>query len=269
MLIVSFTVSAQNYRLISHNSGTEVIYGTSIKVTKHGNPSAGKGFCGISGYWIGYGASNAYTFTFSTPAKHLRLRLTAINTGEMISISVNGKQYFLTKENTTTFQGECLNIPPVSLSDGKILGDCNYTNAEVHVKVPAIDSITIAHENGKNGGAGTVFDIAIVDESTNTGQDAGNGSTGISNLVLQPGMFYMLPNPAGKMVNLAFLPSSNGTATVTITDMAGRKVLLQAFDCNKGAASQLQLDVERFVPGNYMVELNLNEEHYVEKLVKL
>ncbi len=37
----------------------------------------------------------------------------------------------------------------------------------------------------------------------------------------------------------------------------------------KGAIRRLQFNLEQFIPGNYMVELLFNEEHYIEKLVKL
>jgi hypothetical protein len=268
LLLPSIPISAQTYHNITHLEGNRKINGIGVTVKQIGKPKTGGGTCGINDYWIGYSANNGYEFSFEKPLSKLRVRLTAINRDEIISFKINDELYLIPENNVHPYDGECIGVAKATIEDGRITCKEYIANAEIDIAPNfPISSITIYHTNGKKKGAGTVFDIAMIADAPLNG--AGNGTTGIDNIALQTGMFYMLPNPASKLVRLAFLPMSTGTATITVTDMAGRKVLLQAFDCNKGSASQLQLDVERFTPGNYMVELNLNEEHYVEKLVKL
>lgn len=260
---------AQNYYPITKLHGKEQVRSNTITVTTIGKPSTGGGTCGVNDYRIGYKEANGYKYSFIEPVKKIRIQITGIQSVEKILININGQKYLLTEEQIMPFNGNCMNVPKASVLNGELISQNEYSNAEILIDYSkGIESIEVLHANGK--GAGAAFNIAIVeDNNAGGGVSSNSASTGISETALQPGMFTMLPNPATETFRLAFLPSSSGNATVTITDMAGRKVQVQNYDCSKGVANTHSFNVAGFVPGNYTVDLNLNEEHYVQKLVKL
>jgi hypothetical protein len=263
---ISPAVYAQEFLEIRPVTGRQQLGEHTIKVEAIGNPYTDKGgICGVNGYWIGYQQKNGFRFSFIDAVPAIRIRLAAMQSSEQLSIYINDEPYQVRESDISVFEGSCQNHNKATAKDGLVTSNYEYANGEINIRNnTGIRSVELKHLNGT--GAGTVFDIAIP-AANNTAN--GHNTTGLINSILQPGMFNLLPNPANNVARLTFLSTSTGTAFVTITDAVGRKIQSQTLDCTKGVIAGLELNVSQLVPGNYMVEVKLNESARVEKLVKL
>jgi hypothetical protein len=264
-------VQAQTYRQITHLQGAVQSGSNAVTVMPVNNPKTGGGLCGINDYWIGHKANNGYTFSFGQAVELVRIRLTAINRGEIISISVNDKPYSLKESEVAGFDGTCFGVPKPDISDGELTCFEHTSNAEVVIRPGGpIHAVTITHKNGKETKSGVVFDIAYADEGKNSMTQTGGGAiTNINSATLLNGSFSLLPNPTAGAAKISLLPTSSGIAYITVTDAVGRKIQAHTLDCTKGKPAGQELNLLQLSPGNYMVELRLNETTHVEKLVKL
>ncbi len=257
--------AAQQWQAITATSGSQDVSNNTVKIMAINKPRTGGGACGINDYWIGYGARNSYRYDFATPVAAVRVRLTTINTGELIAFVVNGEQYNVSSADLKPFDGDCFNVPLATVDSGKVSSKSNYANAALVIspRTP-IQSLEIKHLNGDKGGAGTIYDIALPSYTEN----AADGATGIGDIV-PTGQFSMSPNPAVKGVELRYMPVTNGTASIVITDIRGRKMYETAFAAEAGKTSTQRLPVEQFAPGSYIVDLAQDGVHINRKLVKL
>ena len=262
---IIFDVRGQSYQPISHGEGSAEIAGIEVAVTKLNNPRPGQGGCGTEAYWIGYAANNGYQFDFSVPVRELRLQIAAINNGEHITFLVNGDHFTVTSEMMTEYYGNCYNVTLPTIKDGDLVGEYS-SNASILIRHPeGIKAFSIMHLNGRKGGAGSVFEIAIPE---NGGLPARAGPvTAISDLSNNE-FFSLMPNPTTEHVKIDFLPLTRGIGAVTLTDVHGKTIYSMQFESTLERQA-LELDVSNFIPGSYFVELRLNEQVYRRKLVKL
>jgi len=77
----------------------------------------------------------------------------------------------------------------------------------------------------------------------------------------------LFPNPANSSVQLTFNDQIQETTTIKVTDVSGKTILTQSCNANKGTNS-VALNLQNKLPGGvYVVELIVNGENLVNKLV--
>jgi hypothetical protein len=135
LLFAGMTGSAQTYYPVIHTSGTQNVNGINVTVTPAG-ASTYPDWCGAGPYWIGaVSISGSYSFSFGTLVDRVRIRLTAVNTGEVISFVVNGAPYTLSAANLVTFLGTC-NQVQATIAGGNLVGTTSVppaSGAEVNI----------------------------------------------------------------------------------------------------------------------------------------
>lgn len=106
---------AQNFYPVTHLSGTQVIGNTDVEVKGINNPGGYPGIshCDAGPYWIGQGTSgttatfSGYSFIFSKAVRMLKLQFTASDTGERISLYINGNHYNIQPADIGNFFSSC------------------------------------------------------------------------------------------------------------------------------------------------------------------
>ncbi|HEY1032392.1 MAG TPA: hypothetical protein VGD89_11515 [Flavipsychrobacter sp.] len=106
---------AQNFYPVTHLSGTRVIGNTDVEVKGINNPGGypGSSYCDAGPYWIGQGTSgttatfSGYSFIFSKAVRMLKLQFTASDTGERISLYINGNHYNIQPADIGNFFSSC------------------------------------------------------------------------------------------------------------------------------------------------------------------
>src|SRR6218665_1788469 len=72
--------------VLTHLTGTQNVGGTNVTVTPAALGTNTVYYCGEGPYWVGaYDIPGTYTYNFSNPVSAVRVRLTAMNTGEVVS----------------------------------------------------------------------------------------------------------------------------------------------------------------------------------------
>lgn len=77
------------------------------------------------------------------------------------------------------------------------------------------------------------------------------------------------PNPAQNTVTITYPCKSAGQLEISIKDVAGRVRKTESVRCDEGTGIEHQVDISAFSPGVYTVDLTLNDQHVVKKIVKL
>ncbi len=79
----------------------------------------------------------------------------------------------------------------------------------------------------------------------------------------------LYPNPAHSSVMVTYPCNADGQLDIDIKDIAGRTMYMESVACNEGSNVQHSIDISTFTPGVYFVNLTINDQHVVKKLVKL
>ena len=90
-----------------------------------------------------------------------------------------------------------------------------------------------------------------------------NGDDVAGGQMLTQSGFSIYPNPAEQTVNLIFTKESGSAGEITITDLAGRRVISKYFP----SLTNQQLDVSKLVSGIYQLTIIGKSEHYIQKLI--
>jgi len=77
------------------------------------------------------------------------------------------------------------------------------------------------------------------------------------------------PNPTRDKINISYPCASAGYLNISIKEVSGRLLYLESISCNESKNIQHTVDISSFAPGVYFVDLTLNAEHVVKKIVKL
>lgn len=77
------------------------------------------------------------------------------------------------------------------------------------------------------------------------------------------------PNPAQNTITITYPCKSAGQLEISIKDVAGRVRKAESVRCDEGTGIEHQVDISAFSPGVYTVDLTLNDQHVVKKIVKL
>jgi uncharacterized repeat protein (TIGR01451 family) len=78
--------------------------------------------------------------------------------------------------------------------------------------------------------------------------------------------FAIYPNPAGNSFNSVINCMTSGSATMAITDVMGKNILVKTVSVQTGS-QVIATDVSQFVPGIYFVSFNQNGKTETQKLV--
>ena len=110
--------------------------------------------------------------------------------------------------------------------------------------------------------------IHIVWEDPNTGTVKYRSGTygsvlGIDNPV--HGEVNIYPNPAGDMVNIQIPNEYSGNSTLSITDVLAKKISVSVLVLNNG---QSTIDLNELMPGIYLLDLEVEREHFITRIVK-
>lgn len=194
--------NAQYYPIV-HLTGTQNVNGVNVTVTSTGSVSNISN-CGTGPYWIGRNnISGSYTFAFSRPIASVRLLITAIEYGEIISFIVNGVPYTLTSVNLFPYVGTCNVSPPIIVSgnlEAPGITPPDGAGGEVYIS-GNISSIEIRANGQRNG---TVFGMNFSSISVNSNATICQEDT-LKLFVLPdnvPGATYSWTGPAGFSSNL-------------------------------------------------------------------
>jgi gliding motility-associated-like protein len=204
LLAYCTNVSAQTYYTVTALSGTQTVGGNTVTVTSTGNVST-VNYCGTDPYWIGGPSTGpgSYTYTFASPVSNIRVRLTAMNDGEIISFTVNGSPYTLTTANIATFLGSCGQVQAV-LSGGNLFGPPGTPStpgvgAEVNINVgTGITSATVAANGVLAGTAYTfMFNNDMMADATNNGPVCWGDTLKLFGAPTVSGAIYSWTGPGG------------------------------------------------------------------------
>ena len=84
-----------------------------------------------------------------------------------------------------------------------------------------------------------------------------------------PQSISVFPNPAQNTITITYPCSADGQLDISIKDVAGRTLYTETVNCSEGANVQHSVDISSFTPGVYFVDLTINDQHVVRKIVKL
>ncbi len=79
----------------------------------------------------------------------------------------------------------------------------------------------------------------------------------------------IMPNPAENYISIFYPCKSDGQLEIKIKDIAGRVRYSELVNCNRGNDVQHEIDISTLVSGIYIVDLTLNNQHYIKKVVKM
>ena len=166
LLCAVFGAKAQTYYQVTHTSGTQVVGTNSVTVTATALAATyAAPACGLIGnnYYCGGSATGlGYKYAFSTPINRIRLKMWAQNSGEVITIFVNGSAYPLTNGMLSLHAGACTTSPHSGVLH-TVAGNLEVTTAaasgqlDILTPFPA-DSVRV-HHNGSYSLGGTVYEF--------------------------------------------------------------------------------------------------------------
>ncbi len=157
--LFSLTVIGQPYQQVTVTSGTQTIGSITITVTPDGSASTA-GSCGVSPFFTHVVCG--YRYDFSPPSiAGIRSHLIELNTGEIMTVLINGNPYYVTSANLSNYSGTCSGVPlnSVIASGGDMLGTSNAVTGVQFDVIPgyAISSFELYETNASVGG--TIFDL--------------------------------------------------------------------------------------------------------------
>ena len=79
----------------------------------------------------------------------------------------------------------------------------------------------------------------------------------------------IFPNPTQSIITINYTCQSVGRLEINIKDVAGQVMYDQSINCNDSGNIEQNVDMTSFAPGVYFVNLTLNDQHTVKKIVKL
>jgi hypothetical protein len=77
------------------------------------------------------------------------------------------------------------------------------------------------------------------------------------------------PNPTANSISISYPCSSAGPLKIKLSDVAGRILYTETADCSENDNVEKTIDISSFAPGIYFVDLTLNDQHILKKIVKL
>src|SRR5206468_2953950 len=77
------------------------------------------------------------------------------------------------------------------------------------------------------------------------------------------------PNPTHNDIVIAYPCKSSGKLDIMLKDIAGRIVFADKINCEKGNTIERSVNLNSLNDGVYFVEMTLNDQHVVKKIVKL
>lgn len=148
------------YAPITHLTGVVNIYGNNVTVTPTSSGTGSNSVCGISPYWLGtyQNTPGSYRFDFSIPVGSIKVKLSAINDGEIISFKINGNNYLLLPSNFAPYPGNC-NQPEAVVVNGNLEFLITDKSGGGEVTINGDISSVEVHANGLRNG--TIFSIAF------------------------------------------------------------------------------------------------------------
>lgn len=168
-LVFSFLLpqaaKAQSFQRIIHTAGTQSVAGVDVTVIPKNGACVYNG-CNTGPYYIGCsGVSNGYLYKFKsavTPVvnvTNVRVHLTNVNNGELISFYVNGVFFPISQSDLSVYNGTCI-LPVSDAIGGKVGSFQSNSAAIVDIKsTTPIDSIYVLHENGLYSGTHYTFEF--------------------------------------------------------------------------------------------------------------
>jgi hypothetical protein len=84
----------------------------------------------------------------------------------------------------------------------------------------------------------------------------------------EKGNIVIYPVPADNTLNISYTGTAAGKLQITITDEYGRAVLKETKTATAGR-NNLQLNITKLKPGNYIITINDDKEKWSDKLIKL
>jgi hypothetical protein len=77
------------------------------------------------------------------------------------------------------------------------------------------------------------------------------------------------PNPTNDKIDILYPCISTGQLEIFIKDVSGRVIYKETVTCESGKDVEQTVDLSSFAPGVYFIDLTLNDQHVVKKIVKL
>lgn len=230
-LCLSLCSYSQPYFPVTHPSGSQNVGGNNVTVT--GSSSAAIFtfiYCNTGKYWIGSPpypnpVPSNFRFSFLLPVASVKMRLAAVDTGEIISFKLNGLPYEITSGNNISVNNgpNCGSLPLLVINGGNLVNDgaVDPGNGGCELLITGAISSVEAGADGRNNGTilGLSFENAY--PTVCQGDTLKLSCSGI------PGATYTWSGPGGFSSTLQNpeIPQADinhaGTYTLTITTAAG------------------------------------------------
>lgn len=143
----------------------------------------------------------------------------------------------------------------------QITGNCQ----EYH---PTLCEKAVVDTGGGGGRPGTPSGDGDIDETYQMVRSGNNGDYGISNFVSENGV-DIYPNPFESSITILFPCHSAGRLEISIKDVSGRVRYTETVSCEQGGNVRHSIDAGTLDAGVYFIDLTLNDQHVVKKIVKL
>jgi hypothetical protein len=82
-------------------------------------------------------------------------------------------------------------------------------------------------------------------------------------------LIQVYPNPAQNSLTVTYPCISSDDLIITIKDVSGQLLYSASNYCNEGSNAQFNIEISSFTAGVYFIDLTLNEQHVVKKIVKM
>ena len=98
-----------------------------------------------------------------------------------------------------------------------------------------------------------------------------SGIAGLETGVLEAGTVGISPNPFKDIVNVHFALQKNAPVTISVTDLAGRELLLSEEQLLPAGFNDLPVNLSGVtaVNGVYLIHVKVGNEVYTERILKL
>ena len=82
-------------------------------------------------------------------------------------------------------------------------------------------------------------------------------------------LIRIFPNPAQNSITISYPCNANKNLEINVKDISGRNMYMESVPCNGDNITQHQVNISNLLPGMYIVELTMDAQHTIKKILKM
>ena len=143
-----------------------------------------------------------------------------------------------------------------------------WSSSNTAVATIGTDGIAYGHTTGTTELTYSIGDCQTHKEIRVLSVGRFSNTTGLNNLNGAT-QLQVFPNPTQDNITISYPCNSAGELQIKISNTTGQVVYTETVNCTENNTVQHTIDLSNFSPGVYFVDLLLNDQHVVKKVVKM